>query len=168
MGKLIPRTFEIGKVFLYSKEHLAKDLIAGLTVGIVALLLAKAFSIAAGGSPAQGLYTAYRYFRSPDAAGQPGDYPCYSAGPPPVSKDFCRCGGSYPGALGMCCSFASGGHHWLPLWRYPIHAAGTLDSGFPLEHPVSGVSRCIYHCALGGHRISVVGGGRRWHDRRPA
>lgn len=58
MGKLIPRTFEIGKAFPYSKEHLAKDLIAGLTVGIVALPLAMAFSIAAGGSPAQGLYTA--------------------------------------------------------------------------------------------------------------
>ncbi|MCX7655527.1 MAG: SulP family inorganic anion transporter [Treponemataceae bacterium] len=56
--EFIPRTFEIGKAFSYSQESLAKDLIAGLTVGIVALPLAMAFSIAAGGSPAQGLYTA--------------------------------------------------------------------------------------------------------------
>ena len=58
MGKLIPRTFEIGKAFPYSRETFVKDLIAGLTVGIVALPLAMAFSIAAGASPAQGLYTA--------------------------------------------------------------------------------------------------------------
>lgn len=58
MGKLTPRTFEIGKTFPYSRETFVKDLIAGLTVGIVALPLAMAFSIAAGASPAQGLYTA--------------------------------------------------------------------------------------------------------------
>lgn len=57
-GNFVPRTFEIGKKFPYSWESLAKDLVAGLTVGIVALPLAMAFSIAAGGSPAQGLYTA--------------------------------------------------------------------------------------------------------------
>ncbi|HOK00161.1 MAG TPA: sulfate permease [Termitinemataceae bacterium] len=57
-GEFVPRTFEIGKAFPYSRENLVKDLIAGLTVGIVALPLAMAFSIAAGGSPAQGLYTA--------------------------------------------------------------------------------------------------------------
>jgi len=58
MEKLIPRTFEIGKAFPYSRESFIKDLIAGLTVGIVALPLAMAFSIAAGASPTQGLYTA--------------------------------------------------------------------------------------------------------------
>ncbi|WP_304224377.1 SulP family inorganic anion transporter [Gracilinema caldarium] len=58
LGNFVPRTFEIGKKFPYSWESLAKDLVAGLTVGIVALPLAMAFSIAAGGSPAQGLYTA--------------------------------------------------------------------------------------------------------------
>jgi SulP family sulfate permease len=58
VGSLVPRTFEIGKAFPYSRESFVKDLIAGLTVGIVALPLAMAFSIAAGGSPAQGLYTA--------------------------------------------------------------------------------------------------------------
>ncbi|MDR0377100.1 MAG: sodium-independent anion transporter, partial [Spirochaetaceae bacterium] len=56
----IPRTFE-----LFSKDHkgyswasLGKDCIAGLTVGVIAMPLAMAFSIAAGCSPAQGLYTA--------------------------------------------------------------------------------------------------------------
>jgi SulP family sulfate permease len=55
----IPRTFELfqkGKG--YSWQALGKDCIAGLTVGVVALPLAMAFSIAAGGDPAQGLYTA--------------------------------------------------------------------------------------------------------------
>jgi SulP family sulfate permease len=57
----IPRTFEIfsnkdGKK--YSLASLGKDCAAGLTVGVIAMPLAMAFSIAAGGSPAQGLYTA--------------------------------------------------------------------------------------------------------------
>jgi len=42
----------------YSSGDFRKDLIAGLTVGVVALPLAMAFSIGAGGTPAQGLYTA--------------------------------------------------------------------------------------------------------------
>jgi SulP family sulfate permease len=57
----IPRTFELfskGEGKGYSWASLGKDCIAGLTVGIVALPLAMAFSIAAGGTPAQGLYTA--------------------------------------------------------------------------------------------------------------
>ena len=57
----IPRTFELfskGAGKGYSWASFGKDCIAGLTVGIVALPLAMAFSIAAGGTPAQGLYTA--------------------------------------------------------------------------------------------------------------
>ncbi|MEN6363818.1 MAG: sulfate permease [Rectinema sp.] len=48
------KTFENG----YGKNDFRKDLFAGLTVGVVALPLAMAFSIGAGGTPAQGLYTA--------------------------------------------------------------------------------------------------------------
>ncbi|MDR2103610.1 MAG: STAS domain-containing protein [Treponema sp.] len=57
----IPRTFELfskGEGKGYSASAFGKDCAAGLTVGIVALPLSMAFSIAAGGSPAQGLYTA--------------------------------------------------------------------------------------------------------------
>ncbi|GHV50889.1 sodium-independent anion transporter [Spirochaetia bacterium] len=57
----IPRTFELfqkGEGKGYSWNSFGKDLLAGLIVGIVALPLAMAFSIAAGGTPAQGLYTA--------------------------------------------------------------------------------------------------------------
>jgi SulP family sulfate permease len=42
----------------YSKERLAKDLGAGITVGVVALPLAMAFAIASGLSPQVGLWTA--------------------------------------------------------------------------------------------------------------
>lgn len=42
----------------YSRGDFMKDLVAGLTVGVVALPLAMAFAIGAGASPAQGLYTA--------------------------------------------------------------------------------------------------------------
>jgi SulP family sulfate permease len=57
----IPRSLELfskseGKA--YNWVALGKDCVAGLTVGVVAMPLAMAFSIAAGGSPAQGLYTA--------------------------------------------------------------------------------------------------------------
>jgi SulP family sulfate permease len=41
----------------YNLNRFGKDLLAGLIVGIVALPLAMGFSIAAGGTPAQGLYT---------------------------------------------------------------------------------------------------------------
>ncbi|MDR2739740.1 MAG: STAS domain-containing protein [Treponema sp.] len=57
----IPRTFEVFSKKRgqgYSLKSLGKDCISGFTVGIVALPLAMAFSIAAGGTPAQGLYTA--------------------------------------------------------------------------------------------------------------
>jgi SulP family sulfate permease len=42
----------------YSWGAFGKDCVSGLIVGIVAMPLAMAFSIAAGGTPAQGLYTA--------------------------------------------------------------------------------------------------------------
>ncbi|MDR3145441.1 MAG: STAS domain-containing protein [Treponema sp.] len=57
----IPRTVEM---FLnkhttsYTWASLGKDSLAGVIVGVVALPLSMAFSIAAGGTPAQGLYTA--------------------------------------------------------------------------------------------------------------
>ncbi|GHV32859.1 sodium-independent anion transporter [Spirochaetia bacterium] len=54
----IPRTFELFSKQGYSRQSFGKDCISGVTVGIVALPLAMAFSIAAGGTPAQGLYTA--------------------------------------------------------------------------------------------------------------
>ena len=42
----------------YSRERFVKDLVAGLTVGVVALPLAMAFGIASGVKPEQGLITA--------------------------------------------------------------------------------------------------------------
>ncbi|GMO52037.1 MAG: sulfate permease [Termitinemataceae bacterium] len=42
----------------YSWNNFSKDCLSGIIVGIVALPLAMGFSIAAGGTPAQGLYTA--------------------------------------------------------------------------------------------------------------
>jgi sulfate permease, SulP family len=42
----------------YSWEHLKKDLLAGLTVGIIALPLAMAFGIASGVPPERGIFTA--------------------------------------------------------------------------------------------------------------
>ncbi|MDR2518392.1 MAG: STAS domain-containing protein [Spirochaetaceae bacterium] len=58
---LVPRILELlpdkqGR--RYSWAAFAKDCAAGVIVGIVALPLSMAFSIAAGGTPAQGLYTA--------------------------------------------------------------------------------------------------------------
>lgn len=58
---IIPRIVELlpnqnGKN--YSWNSFGKDCIAGVIVGIVALPLSMAFSIAAGGTPGQGLYTA--------------------------------------------------------------------------------------------------------------
>jgi SulP family sulfate permease len=61
---LVPRIAELfypkGKNggYGYSIQAFGKDCVAGLIVGIVAMPLAMAFSIAAGGTPAQGLYTA--------------------------------------------------------------------------------------------------------------
>src|SRR6201993_710871 len=42
----------------YNRQQFTKDLMAGLIVGIVALPLAIAFSIASGVSPEKGLFTA--------------------------------------------------------------------------------------------------------------
>ena len=42
----------------YTARQFAQDLIAGLTVGLVALPLAMAFAIASGVSPQAGMYTA--------------------------------------------------------------------------------------------------------------
>jgi SulP family sulfate permease len=59
---LRPRLFEIlsrrDGAGIYGPRDFGKDLLAGLIVGIVALPLSMAFSISAGGTPAQGLYTA--------------------------------------------------------------------------------------------------------------
>jgi SulP family sulfate permease len=58
---LIPRIVELlpdKKGPRYGPASFVKDCIAGVIVGIVALPLSMAFSIAAGGTPAQGLYTA--------------------------------------------------------------------------------------------------------------
>ncbi|MDR2071722.1 MAG: sulfate permease [Treponema sp.] len=57
----IPRLAEIfcdRRAARYTWASLGKDCLAGVIVGIVALPLSMAFSIAAGGTPAQGLYTA--------------------------------------------------------------------------------------------------------------
>src|SRR6202789_4280042 len=43
---------------LWSRKHIANNVLAGLIVGIVALPLAMAFAIASGARPEQGLYTA--------------------------------------------------------------------------------------------------------------
>src|SRR3954468_1407414 len=51
-----PRLFETLKH--YSKQDFSADLIAGLTVGIVALPLAMAFAIASGVPPQAGIFTA--------------------------------------------------------------------------------------------------------------
>ncbi|MDR2509923.1 MAG: STAS domain-containing protein [Spirochaetaceae bacterium] len=55
---LIPRMAELFRPKGYDLNTFGKDCVAGIIVGIVALPLSMAFSIAAGGSPAQGLYTA--------------------------------------------------------------------------------------------------------------
>jgi SulP family sulfate permease len=49
---------EARRAGLFSRAHLARNVAAGLVVGIVALPLAMAFAIASGATPAQGLYTA--------------------------------------------------------------------------------------------------------------
>jgi SulP family sulfate permease len=62
--ELVPRTAELfGKkradgTAPYSPASFGKDCVSGLIVGVIAMPLAMAFSIAAGGTPAQGLYTA--------------------------------------------------------------------------------------------------------------
>lgn len=49
---------EAQRAGLFSRQHLARDLLAGVVVGIVALPLAMAFAIASGAKPEHGLYTA--------------------------------------------------------------------------------------------------------------
>ncbi|MDR0376010.1 MAG: STAS domain-containing protein [Treponema sp.] len=54
---LVPRFAELFARGGYSRAAFGKDCLAGLMVGVVAMPLAMAFSISAGGTPAQGLYT---------------------------------------------------------------------------------------------------------------
>lgn len=49
---------EAKRAGLLTKEHLARNLLSGVVVGIVALPLGMAFAIASGAKPEQGLYTA--------------------------------------------------------------------------------------------------------------
>ena len=49
---------EAARVGLLGRKYLAKNIVAGITVGIIALPLAMAFAIASGAKPEQGLYTA--------------------------------------------------------------------------------------------------------------
>ena len=49
---------EARRAGLLQRQHWLPNLIAGLTVGVVALPLAMAFAIASGAKPEQGLYTA--------------------------------------------------------------------------------------------------------------
>jgi sulfate permease, SulP family len=49
---------EAQRAGLFGRAHVARNLVAGVVVGIVAMPLAMAFAIASGASPAQGLYTA--------------------------------------------------------------------------------------------------------------
>lgn len=54
----MPAIFEAWKSGLLGREHLTKNIVAGIIVGVVALPLAMAFAIASGASPVAGLYTA--------------------------------------------------------------------------------------------------------------
>ena len=49
---------EAARAGLLGRKYLAKNIVAGITVGIIALPLAMAFAIASGAKPEQGLYTA--------------------------------------------------------------------------------------------------------------
>ncbi|MGB4345233.1 MAG: SulP family inorganic anion transporter, partial [Burkholderiaceae bacterium] len=49
---------EAHRAGLFHRRHWLPNLIAGLTVGVVALPLAMAFAIASGAKPEQGIYTA--------------------------------------------------------------------------------------------------------------
>ncbi len=49
---------EAARAGLLRREHWARNIVAGLIVGVVALPLAMAFAIASGVKPEQGLYTA--------------------------------------------------------------------------------------------------------------
>jgi len=54
----MPAVLEAWKAGLFRKQHLARNAVAGIIVGIVAIPLAMAFAIASGARPEQGLYTA--------------------------------------------------------------------------------------------------------------
>ncbi len=49
---------EAWKAGLFGREHIARNIVSGVIVGVVALPLAMAFAIASGAKPEQGLYTA--------------------------------------------------------------------------------------------------------------
>ncbi|MFP5357995.1 MAG: SulP family inorganic anion transporter [Gammaproteobacteria bacterium] len=49
---------EAARAGLFRREHLARNIVAGIVVGVVALPLAMAFAIASGVKPEQGIYTA--------------------------------------------------------------------------------------------------------------
>lgn len=54
----LPRPRLIAALQGYSSQDFVSDLIAGLTVGLVALPLAMAFGISSGVTPQAGIYTA--------------------------------------------------------------------------------------------------------------
>lgn len=54
----MPAILEAWKAGLLGREHLGRNVVAGIIVGVVAIPLAMAFAIASGASPVQGLYTA--------------------------------------------------------------------------------------------------------------
>lgn len=54
----MPAVVQAYRLGLFGKAHWARNLLAGLVVGVVALPLAMAFAIASGAKPEQGLYTA--------------------------------------------------------------------------------------------------------------
>ncbi len=56
LSYLKPKLFSVMKT--YSKEQLAKDIVAGIIVAIIALPLSIALALASGVEPAQGVYTA--------------------------------------------------------------------------------------------------------------
>jgi len=55
---LSPAILEAYRAGLLSRKHWLRNIVAGVTVGVVALPLAMAFAIASGARPEQGLYTA--------------------------------------------------------------------------------------------------------------
>ncbi|HRW23910.1 MAG TPA: SulP family inorganic anion transporter, partial [Spirochaetia bacterium] len=57
LGDFVPKTVRVLKSG-YTRSMFAKDVFAGITVGVIALPLAIAFAIGAGATPAQGLWTA--------------------------------------------------------------------------------------------------------------
>ena len=54
----MPAIIEAWRAGLFRRDSIARNIAAGVVVGIVALPLAMAFAIASGAKPEQGLYTA--------------------------------------------------------------------------------------------------------------